>query len=58
MASPCFMHETGHMDNPEGWDEEGGGRAVCDGGGHVPLWLIHVHVYKKKHNILQYLASN
>ena len=30
------MHETGHSksvhwDNPEGWDEEGGGRGVQDG---------------------------
>ena len=31
------MHETGHSklvlwDNPEGWDGEGGGRGVQDGG--------------------------
>jgi len=31
------MHETGcsgpvHWDNPEGWDGEGGGRGVQDGG--------------------------
>ena len=31
------MHETGHSklvfwDNPEGWDGEGGGRGVKDGG--------------------------
>jgi len=31
------MHETGyskpvHLDNPEGWDEEGGGRGVQDEG--------------------------
>ena len=31
------MHETGHSklvhwDNPEGWDGEGGGRQVQDGG--------------------------
>ena len=30
MTSPRSMHETGHSnpmhwDNPEGWDEEGGG---------------------------------
>ena len=30
IASPGLMHETGcsvlvHWDNPEGWDEEGGG---------------------------------
>ena len=34
MTSPSSMHETGHQDNPEGWDGEGGGRAVCDGGGY------------------------
>ena len=33
------MHETGysglvHWDDPEGWDREGGGRGVRDGG-HV-----------------------
>ena len=50
MTSPSLMHETGHKDNPEGWDGEGGGRAVCDGGGRVHLWLIHVHVYKNHHN--------
>ena len=32
-----LMHETGHSklvhwDNPEGWDGEGGGRGVQDGG--------------------------
>jgi len=31
MTSPDSIHETGHSklvhwDNPEGWDEEGGGR--------------------------------
>ena len=31
------MHETGHSkpmhwDNPEGWDGEGGGKGVWDGG--------------------------
>ena len=39
MTSPSSMHETGHSkqvhwDNPEGWDGEGGGRGVQDGG-HV-----------------------
>ena len=37
MTSPSLMHETGHSklvhwDNPEGWDGEGGGRQVQDGG--------------------------
>ena len=36
IDSPGFMHETGcsglvHWDDPEGWDEEGGGRGVQDG---------------------------
>ena len=34
---PDWKHETGHSkpvhwDNPEGWDEEGGGRGIQDGG--------------------------
>ena len=34
---PGLMNETGHTkpvhwDNPEGWDVEGGGRGVQDGG--------------------------
>ena len=37
MTSPSSMHETGHSkpvqwNNPEGWDGEGGGRGVLDGG--------------------------
>ena len=36
IASPGSMHETGcsglvHCDDPEGWDEESGGRGVQDG---------------------------
>ena len=39
------MHETGHSkpvhwDNPEGWNEEGGGRGL-------DAWLIHVNVWQK-----------
>ena len=39
MTSPSLMHETGHLkpvhwDNPEGWNGEGGGRVVWDGGTH------------------------
>ena len=35
-ASPGLIHDTGclglvHWDDPEGWDEEGGGRGVQDG---------------------------
>ena len=37
IASPGSMHETGYSglvywDDPEGWDREGGGRGVQDGG--------------------------
>ena len=37
IASPGSMHETGcsglmHWNDPEGWDWEGGGRGVQDGG--------------------------
>jgi len=37
MTSPSSMHETGHSkpvhwDDPEGWDGEGDGRGVWDGG--------------------------
>ena len=44
------MHETGrsgpvHWDDPEGWDGEGGGREVQDGG-HNP-WLIYVNVWQE-----------
>ena len=44
------MHEKGcsgtvYWDDPEGWDEEGGGRQFQDVGAHVPPWLIHVDVW-------------
>ena len=37
ITSPGSMHETGrsglvHWDNPEGWDGEGSGKRVQDGG--------------------------
>ena len=37
ISSPGSMHETGcsglvHWEDPEGWDGEGGGRGVQDGG--------------------------
>ena len=35
-----------HWDNPEGWDGEGGGRGVQNGGRLVHLWLIHVNVWQ------------
>ena len=51
MTSPNSMHEIGHSkpvhwNNPEGWDGEGGGRWVQDGG-HVHPWLIYVNVWEK-----------
>ena len=38
MASASLVHEAGHSklvicDNPEGWNEKGGGRGVQDGVG-------------------------
>ena len=55
MISASLMHEAGHSklvhwDNPGGWDGEGGGRGVQDGG-HVHPLLIHVNV---RQNPLQY----
>ena len=52
MTSPNSMDETGfskpvHWDNPAGWDGEGGGRGIQDGGTHVHQWLIHVNVWQK-----------
>ena len=40
--NPGSMHETRrsglvHWDDPEGWDEEGGGREVQDGDTCVPM---------------------
>ena len=37
MTNASSMHEAGHsklvlLDNPEGWDGEGGGREFHDGG--------------------------
>ena len=34
-------------DNPEGWDEERGGRGAQDRGTHVYSWLIPVNVWQK-----------
>ena len=51
MTSPSLMDETGysklvHWDIPEGWDGEGGGKGVQDGGMHVHLWLIHGNAWQ------------
>ena len=39
------MHETGypgpvHWDDPKGWDGEGGGRGVQDGGHMYPMLMF------------------
>ena len=52
MTGASSIHAAGHSklvlwDNPEGWDGEGGGRGVQDGGTHVYPWLIHVDVWQK-----------
>ena len=51
IASPGWMYETGRSglvqwDDPEGWDEEGGGRG-SGWGTHVHPWLIYVNVWQK-----------
>ena len=52
ITSPGSTHEIGysglvHWDDLEGWDGEGGGRGVQDGGTQVHPWLIHVNVWQK-----------
>ena len=47
LTSPGLRHETGrsglvYWDDPEGWDGEGGGRGVQDGG------HIYTKIKKKK----------
>ena len=61
-TSPGLMHETGcsgpvHWDDPEGWDEEGGGRGVQDRE-HVYThgWFISMHG-KNHHSILAWRIS-
>ena len=56
IASPGSMHETGysrlvHWDDPEGWDEEGGGRGVQDGE-HMYTHGWFMSVYGKTTTIL------
>ena len=53
IASPGSMHDAGclglvHWDDPEGWDEEGGGRGVQDG----------EHVYTRGGFMLMYGKTN
>ena len=52
------MHEAGqsklvHWDNPEGWDREGGGRGVQDGGHmYTHGWFMSMYG-KNHHNIVK-----
>ena len=47
-----------HWDDPEGWDEEGGGSGGSGWGTHVHPWLIHGNVWQNHYNIIKQLASN
>ena len=56
MASPGLMHDTGclglvHLDDPEGWDGEGGGRGVQDGE-HMYTCDRFMSMYGKTNTIL------
>ena len=53
IASPGSIHNTGcsglvHWDDPEGWDEEGGGRGLQDG----------EHMYTRGRFMLMYGKTN
>ena len=53
ISSPGSMHETAcsglvHWDDPEGWDEEGGGRGVQDGE-HIDTHGWFMSMYGKNH---------
>ena len=58
IASPGSMHETGcsglvPWDDPEGWDEEGGGRGVQDGEHmYTHGWFMSMYG-KNYHNIVK-----
>ena len=57
IASPGLMHDTGclglvHWDDPEGWDEEGGGRGVQDGE-HMYIRGGFMLMYGKTNTILR-----
>ena len=54
ITSPSSMHETGHSnlvhwDNSEGWDREGGGKRVQDGG-HIYTHGWFMSMYDKSHH--------
>ena len=53
ITSPGSIHETGcsglvHWDDPEGWDEEGGGKGVQDGE-HMYTHGWFMSMYGKNH---------
>ena len=53
IASPGLMHEAGrsgpvHWDDPEGWDREGGGKGVQDGG-HIYTHGLFMSMYGKNY---------
>ena len=55
------MHETGrsglvHWDDPEGWDGEGGGRGIQDGGHMYPHGGFMSMYGKNHYNIVKLLA--
>ena len=58
IASPGSMRETGrsgmvHWDDPEGWDGEGGGRGVQDGGHmYIHGWFMSMYG-KNNYNIVK-----
>ena len=58
MTSLSSIHETGHsklvhLDNPEGWGEEGGGSRVQDGGHmYTHGWFMSMHG-KSRHNTVE-----
>jgi len=62
MTSASLMHEAGHSnlvfwDNPEGWGGEGGGRQVQGGETHARPWLIHVDIWQKPPQSVQFSHS-
>ena len=62
-SSPGSMHETGHSglvhwDDPEGWNEEGGGRGLRMENICIPVADSCQCMAKNHHNIVKELASN
>ena len=54
MTSPSLMHKTGpskpvHWDNPDEWDEEGGGEGDLRCGGHMYTHGLFMSMYGKNH---------